>query len=383
MWALELGQPLHNVRSPSRSSTTGRGWAVRPARSSTSTAPSSPTPAGKLVCRSPPGVDRTLYFDFLPVKLPKLRGYTIRVQLYTVARAGPLQLHAQAGPHRRRRRGVRGRFGRKPRREANVESLQNLVENLREQGLVLEQDSPPLAVQQARTSPTPCPTAEMDNAPQTSITRRGSRPAPLPDAGVFEALKSITTQVLSDLRRRGVWRARGPGSSASARPTSPRRTAEDIRRKDRSRRVCRRWPTAARTRTLSLKPADSRGPPSRLSTAAMPGPRAPPSRRCCRPARSATAVVAVEYLLHRGRLRRPPSPRPTSSTTKPPPPAPPPPDKARGPALHALLLGLPGERYLRFRDTAARRAASGGASSADAPLRSVFSSSMSPCGPGG
>src|SRR2546430_2797828 len=35
------------------------------------------------------GVDRTLYFDFLPVKLPKLRGYSIRVQLYTV----PGQVH--------------------------------------------------------------------------------------------------------------------------------------------------------------------------------------------------------------------------------------------------------------------------------------------------
>ncbi len=41
-----------------------------------------------------------------------------------------------------------------------------------------------------------------------------------------------------------------------------------------------------------------------------------------------------------------------------------------GPALHALMLGLPGERYLRFRDTVAR-AASGGASSADA-LFTIF-----------
>ena len=41
-----------------------------------------------------------------------------------------------------------------------------------------------------------------------------------------------------------------------------------------------------------------------------------------------------------------------------------------GPALHALVLGLAGERYLRFRDTAAR-AASGGASSADA-LFAIF-----------
>jgi hypothetical protein len=41
-----------------------------------------------------------------------------------------------------------------------------------------------------------------------------------------------------------------------------------------------------------------------------------------------------------------------------------------GPALYALMLGLPGERYLRFRDTAAR-AASGGAASGDA-LFAIF-----------
>ena len=33
--------------------------------------------------------NRTLYFDFLPLKLPRLRGYSIRVQLYTV----PGQVH--------------------------------------------------------------------------------------------------------------------------------------------------------------------------------------------------------------------------------------------------------------------------------------------------
>jgi hypothetical protein len=41
-----------------------------------------------------------------------------------------------------------------------------------------------------------------------------------------------------------------------------------------------------------------------------------------------------------------------------------------GPPLHALMLGVPGERYLRFRETASR-AASGGASSADA-LFAIF-----------
>ena len=41
-----------------------------------------------------------------------------------------------------------------------------------------------------------------------------------------------------------------------------------------------------------------------------------------------------------------------------------------GPALYALMLGVAGDRYLRFRETAAR-AAGGGASSADA-LFAIF-----------
>src|SRR5262249_55589512 len=47
-----------------------------------------PDSRGQLVSLAT-GSDRTLYFDFLPVKLPKLRGYAIRVQMYTV----PGQVH--------------------------------------------------------------------------------------------------------------------------------------------------------------------------------------------------------------------------------------------------------------------------------------------------
>jgi hypothetical protein len=39
--------------------------------------------------------------------------------------------------------------------------------------------------------------------------------------------------------------------------------------------------------------------------------------------------------------------------------------------MHALMLGIPGERYLRFRETATR-AASGAASSADALFALFF-----------
>ncbi|MGZ3428908.1 MAG: hypothetical protein ACXVCV_19785, partial [Polyangia bacterium] len=83
------------------------------------------------------------------------------------------------------------------------------------------------------------------------------------------------------------------------------------------------------------------------------------------------AVVAVEYLVHRGDYAG--AVVAAARTFN---------DLARagsavggggaqeGPALYALMLGVSGDHYLRFRETAAR-AASGGASSADA-LFAIF-----------
>src|SRR6476660_7399835 len=96
-----------------------------------------PDSRGQLVSLST-GVDRTLYFDFLPVKLPKLRGYTIRVQLYTV----PGQVHYNST----RKLVLTGADGivfvadsQPARAQANVESFNNLIENLKEQGQELSE----------------------------------------------------------------------------------------------------------------------------------------------------------------------------------------------------------------------------------------------------
>src|SRR2546430_11878244 len=120
-----------------------------------------PDARGQLVSLST-GVDRTLYFDFLPVKLPKLRGYTVRVQLYTV----PGQVHYNST----RKLVLTGADGivfvadsQRERREANIESLGNLVDNLREQGLAL--DKIPHEFQyNKRDVREPMPIGEMDAA---------------------------------------------------------------------------------------------------------------------------------------------------------------------------------------------------------------------------
>jgi hypothetical protein len=78
------------------------------------------------------------------------------------------------------------------------------------------------------------------------------------------------------------------------------------------------------------------------------------------------AIVSVEYLVHRGDYAGAitaankmfqEAARATASLAGA--------SAAEAPSLHALMLGVPADRYLRFRQTAAR-AASGGAASADA-----------------
>lgn len=93
---------------------------------------SPPERRGKLVSLATP-VDRTLYFDFLPLRLPPLRGLAVRLQLFTV----PGQVYFNAT----RRLVLSGADGvvfvadaQAERIDANLESLENLRENLAEHG---------------------------------------------------------------------------------------------------------------------------------------------------------------------------------------------------------------------------------------------------------
>jgi signal recognition particle receptor subunit beta len=348
-----------------------------------------PDSRGQLVSLST-GVDRTLYFDFLPVKLPKLRGYTIRVQLYTV----PGQVHYNST----RKLVLTGADGvvfvadsQRPRAEANVESLQNLQENLREQALSIDR-VPHLFQYNKRDMENLLSVAEMDaalnkhKAPYFETSATNGR-------GVFEALKSITTLVLSDLRRRGVWKgdpaaaaqhAATPATSAATpEPAAPERDFAD-EGSGRSMQLGRsstdgsiaaslqaladREPIEAAPTELSLKPLEPENAPidgGQLARGAALSEILPPG-----PARD--GVVAVEALIHRGDYAGAVSradkmfhdaaaaqPAIASSSGH------------ERPALYALMLGIQGARYLRFTEMTAR-AASGAASSADALFALFF-----------
>jgi signal recognition particle receptor subunit beta len=91
-----------------------------------------PEHRGKMVSLATP-VDRTLYFDFLPIRLPKVRGMGVRLQLFTV----PGQVYYNAT----RKLVLTGADGlvfvadsQAGRVDSNLESLENLRENLQEHG---------------------------------------------------------------------------------------------------------------------------------------------------------------------------------------------------------------------------------------------------------
>src|SRR5712671_7435245 len=90
-----------------------------------------PEHRGKMVSLATP-VDRTLYFDYLPIRLPKVRGMGVRLQLFTV----PGQVYYNAT----RKLVLTGADGlvfvadsQRVRLDANTESLNNLRENLLDQ----------------------------------------------------------------------------------------------------------------------------------------------------------------------------------------------------------------------------------------------------------
>lgn len=81
--------------------------------------------------------DRTLYFDFLPVDIGKIRGFSVKFQLYTV----PGQVYYNA-TRKLVLRGVDGLVfvadSQRSKMDENIESYQNLVENLEGYGYHIE-----------------------------------------------------------------------------------------------------------------------------------------------------------------------------------------------------------------------------------------------------
>jgi signal recognition particle receptor subunit beta len=140
-----------------------------------------------------------LFFDFLPIELGTIRGFRTRFHLYTV----PGQVFYDAS-RKLILKGVDGVVfvadSQEARMDANVESIRNLKENLREHAVDI--DKVPYVLQlNKRDLPTAVPAAELEKALRIknepvieAVASRG--------AGVFETLKAVVKAVLMDLKTR-------------------------------------------------------------------------------------------------------------------------------------------------------------------------------------
>ena len=157
-----------------------------------------PGSKGKLISLATE-TERTLFFDFLPLELGSIRGFKTRFHLYTV----PGQVFYDAS-RKLILRGVDGVIfvadSQVERMESNVESLENLEENLAEQKMRLERI--PLVLQyNKRDLPNIVPVEELQAAlnPRSAPWVEACAPK---GVGVFETLKGAAKLVLNEIKKR-------------------------------------------------------------------------------------------------------------------------------------------------------------------------------------
>jgi len=142
--------------------------------------------------------DRTLFFDFLPLELGSVRGFKTRFHLYTVP--GPVFYDASRTLFLK---GVDGIIfvadSQTERMDANIESVNNLQQNLKLQGYDLMKIPYTLQLNK-RDLPNIVSVDDM----KRELMRKGE---PVLEAvastgiGVFDTLKAVAKQVLIELKK--------------------------------------------------------------------------------------------------------------------------------------------------------------------------------------
>jgi mutual gliding-motility protein MglA len=143
--------------------------------------------------------ERTLFFDFLPLALGEIRGFKTRFHLYTV----PGQVFYDAS-RKLILKGVDGVVfvadSQEERFEANVESLENLKENLREQGFDINK-IPWVLQYNKRDVPNAVALRDLQEALNPGGKVQEFEASATHGAGVFETLKALAKLVLAELRK--------------------------------------------------------------------------------------------------------------------------------------------------------------------------------------
>lgn len=158
--------------------------------------------------------DRTLYFDFLPVNIGKVHGFSTKFQLYTV----PGQVYYNA-TRKLVLRGVDGLVfvadSQKSKMDENIESFQNLMENLTEYGYNITKI--PLVFQYNKR--------DLSSLSSVEELEGVLNPKGLPyfeavatkGIGVFDTLKCISKLVLDQAKRKQFF----PEREAAVKETKP------------------------------------------------------------------------------------------------------------------------------------------------------------------
>lgn len=315
-------------------------------------AASKPEHRGKMVSLATP-MDRTLYFDFLPLRMPLLRGMHVRLQLFTV----PGQVYFGAT----RKLVLTGADGvvfvadsQVGRQDANEEALEDLIMNLAEHNLSLL-TIPHTFQWNKRDLPEVVPVADLDR----TLNRQGAPSlgtvATVGD-GVFAGLERITRLVLQ------AYEAELPKSDQEPPPRPPsdsRPAIEETTIADALRGLAeaptRARPTppdaVAKSGPISSHAAAA-APPSSLESIPNPIPRratgsfdthgniippssgqTPPPQKIPTARGSASPMPGSEMGLSQAKPATPPPP----PAAVPPPPAPPPPTtRATAPQFPAV-----------------------------------------------
>jgi signal recognition particle receptor subunit beta len=153
---------------------------------------------GKLVSLATE-TERTLFFDFFPLDLGTIKGYKVKFHLYTV----PGQIYYSSS-RKLIMKGVDGIVfvadSQRERFEANIESLQDMLDNLKEYNIEFE--TMPYVLQlNKRDLPNITPANELIKA-----LRKKNEPVveamALKGDGVVETLKSISKLIMIDVKRK-------------------------------------------------------------------------------------------------------------------------------------------------------------------------------------
>lgn len=156
-----------------------------------------PQQKGKLISLATE-TERTLFFDFLPLALGEIKGFKVRFHLYTV----PGQMF-YAASRKLILKGVDGVVfvadSQVDRMDANIESLEDLKENLNEQGYELY--NLPFTMQyNKRDVPDIIPVPDLNDALNPTQVPEFEAVATI-GKGVFETLKDVCRQVILELKK--------------------------------------------------------------------------------------------------------------------------------------------------------------------------------------